>query len=145
VDSQHGSRALDTAKNQGIICGCVCHGSGLPGVKTGGFLNVTRSRISGKDGRKVNRFIGLLALCCAVVITLGTVPGCPKKTTGKTDTKTETTTVTVVTTEKEKDTKDKDTKMADTKATSTGETKITETKSTETKTETKEGKKTDTK
>src|SRR5262249_26453673 len=31
-----------------------------------------------------NRFIGLLVLCVAVIVGLGTIPGCPKKDTKKT-------------------------------------------------------------
>ena len=36
----------------------------------------------------MNRFMGLLVLCVAVLIGLGTIPGCPKKETGKATTAT---------------------------------------------------------
>jgi len=32
----------------------------------------------------VNRFIGLIVLCCCVIVGLGSIPGCPKKDTKKT-------------------------------------------------------------
>jgi uncharacterized low-complexity protein len=109
----------------------------LPAVNTGGLWMSLDYRISGKDGRKVNRFIGLIALCCAMVITLGSITGCPKKDTKK-DTKTETVAPadTKTSDTKTSDTKTSDTKTSDTKTsdTKTGDTKTGDTKTGDTKT-----------
>jgi hypothetical protein len=56
-------------------------------VKFWRTVNVTRLPHLWKGWSQVNRFIGLIALGCAVVITLGSISGCPKK-----DTKTGTAT-----------------------------------------------------
>ena len=65
----------------------------------------------------MNRSIGLLVLCCAVVIGLGTIPGCPKKDTKKDTTK--------VTTSTEKETETKKTEDTGTKKSEAKEAKFT--------------------
>ena len=106
----------------------------LPAVETGELCNSPSSDINGKDGKTVNRFIGLVVLGCVLAVGFGSVAGCPKTKKTSTDSSTKATdtkpTDTKATDTKATDTKATDTKATDTKAT---DTKATDTKATDTK------------